>query len=56
MAIETQQAFNLRDEIRALQSCSDVASWRIRVDNNLQYFTREYIVEENKKYIDSKYI
>lgn len=47
MITETQQAFNLRDEIRALQNCSDIASWRTRVDDNLQYFTREYIVEEN---------
>lgn len=44
---ETQQAFNLQDEIRALRNCSDISSWRTRVDNNLQYFTREYIVEEN---------
>lgn len=47
MAIETQQAFNLQDEVRALNNCSDTASWRARVDSNLQYFTREYIVEEN---------
>lgn len=47
MATETQQAFNLHDEVQALQSCQDVASWRQRVDHNLQYFTREYIVEEN---------
>ncbi|MDD2822589.1 MAG: hypothetical protein PHQ59_00775 [Candidatus Daviesbacteria bacterium] len=47
MATETQQAFNLQDEIYARRNCSNIASWRTRVDENLKYFTREYIVEEN---------
>lgn len=41
------EAFSLQDEARALQNCPDINAWRARVDSNLQYFTREYIVEEN---------
>lgn len=41
------EAFNLRHELLAKELNPSITSWRQRVDHNLQFFTREYIVEEN---------
>ncbi|MDO8429678.1 MAG: hypothetical protein Q7S88_03550 [Candidatus Daviesbacteria bacterium] len=42
---ETNQALNLVDELNSRQD--DTLAWRNRVDQNLQYFTKEYVLKED---------
>lgn len=41
----TTEAFNFQHEIQAKRDSFDLPAWRHRVDDNLKYFTQEYIVE-----------
>lgn len=43
----SNEAFNFNHEIQAKRNSTDISSWRHRVDDNLRYFTQEYIVEAN---------
>lgn len=45
MITETPQAFNFEHEIQAKRKSTDLSLWRHRTDDNLKYFTQEYIVE-----------
>jgi hypothetical protein len=39
------EAFNFTNEIQARKNSPDLLSWQRRVDDNLKYFTQEYIIE-----------
>lgn len=43
----SKEAFDFNHEIQAKRNSTDLSLWRHRVDDNLRFFTQEYIVEAN---------